>query len=76
MMKKGSRKLVDNVLERRAQWKRCYSQGNYERFFTLYDGELEALFDAARSQKILDRKVRRLEKTYRRAATQSKSCKD
>ena len=75
-MKKDSRKLVDNVLERRAQWKRLYSQQYYERFFTLYDGELEALFDAARSQKILDRKVRRLEKTYRRAATQSKSCKD
>ena len=69
MMKKGSRKLVDNVLERRAQWKRCYSQGNYERFFTLYDGELEALFDAARSRKILDRKVRRLEKTLEQTDT-------
>jgi len=48
MMKKDSRKLVDNVLERRAQWKRLYSQQYYERFFTLYDGELEALFTAAR----------------------------
>jgi hypothetical protein len=76
MMKKGNRKLVDNMLERRAQWKRLYSQQYYERHFMLYDGELEALLDAARSQKILDRRVRQLEKTYQRATVQSKSCKD
>jgi hypothetical protein len=75
-MKKGNRKLVDNMLERRAQWKRLYSQQYYERHFMLYDGELEALLDAARSQKILDRRVRQLEKTYQRATVQSKSCKD
>jgi hypothetical protein len=72
MMKKGSRKLIDSVFERRAQWKRLYSQQYYERHFMLYDGELEALLDAARSQKILDRRIRQLEKTYQRAATQSK----
>jgi hypothetical protein len=72
MMKKGSRKLIDSVFERRALWKRLYSQQYYERHFMLYDGELEALLDAARSQKILDRRIRQLEKTYQRAATQSK----
>ena len=43
----SKQKLIEAVLERRAKWKRLYSQSYYDRFFPLYAGELDALLDLA-----------------------------
>jgi hypothetical protein len=42
-----TQELIEAALERRAQWRRTYSQSYYDEFFTLYDGELDALLDLA-----------------------------
>ena len=46
-MQRSKQELIEAVLERRAQWKRIYPQPYIGRFFTLYDGELDALLDLA-----------------------------
>jgi hypothetical protein len=39
------KRLTAEVLSRRKQWERLYSPEYIRRFFTLYDGELEALLE-------------------------------
>ena len=48
------RKLIKAALQRREQWKRIYSKEYFDRFFTLYTGELEALLDLAEERFPLD----------------------
>jgi hypothetical protein len=50
----SKQKLIEAVLERRAKWKRLYSQSYYDRFFPLYAGELDALLDVAEERFPLD----------------------
>ena len=41
------KRIIAQVLQRRKQWERLYSPDYIKRFFTLYDGELEALLELA-----------------------------
>lgn len=44
--------LVHQVVERRARWEEIYPQAYIDRWFSLFDGELEALLDLARKREI------------------------
>lgn len=47
-MKKENVRLIKSAVERRKLWERLYSPEYIKRFFTLYDGELEALLSLAK----------------------------
>ena len=47
-MKVKDKQLIKAALERQKLWKRLYSPEYIKRFFTLYDGELEALLSLAK----------------------------
>jgi len=50
-MTRKNRELVAEILKRRKQWEITYNPEYIRRFFTLYDGELEALLELAKEKK-------------------------
>jgi hypothetical protein len=52
-MTRDNKALITQVLKRREQWERVYKGYPYyiRRFFTLYEGELEALLELAEESK-------------------------